>query len=130
MGFIEKQAEQFVLEELLFTLETLEEDINSQNRQINELIKEESGKLEYITNDVNIVKGILVKLNYEELKALQTIFYEIEQQTYMYIRTDEEQEAFVKGLAAEFNDLPTATIGEDGEEEEDDWTIWNDEDEE
>lgn len=116
--------------DLIDTLETLEEDINQQKREINELIIKESRKQEYITDDVNIVKGIIEKLNYEELKALQTIFYEIEQQTYMYIRTDEEQEAFVKGLAAEFNDLPTATIGEDGEEEEDDWTIWNDEDEE
>lgn len=107
--------------DLIDTLETLEEDINQQKREINELIIKESRKQEYITDDVNIVKGIIEKLNYEELKALQTIFYEIEQQTYMYIRTDEEQEAFVKGLAAEFNDLPTATIGE-----EDDWTDLSD----
>lgn len=121
MGFIEKQAEQFVLEELLFTLETLEEDINSQNRQINELIKEESGKLEYITNDVNVVKSILVKLDYEELTALQNIFYQMEQHFYMCNRTDEQQQDFIKNVAKDINDLPTATIGE-----EDDWTDLSD----
>lgn len=123
MGFIEKQAEQFVLEELLFTLETLEEDINLQNRQINELIKEESRKLEYITNDVNIVKGILVKLDYEELTALQNVFYQMENHFYMCNRTDEDEQDFIKNVAKDINDLPTARfVFDDEEETEDDWT--------
>ena len=121
MGFIEKQAEQFVLEELLFTLETLEEDINSQNRQINELIKEESGKLEYITNDVNIVRNIVLSLDYEQRTALQNIFYQMEQHFYMCNRTDEQQQDFIKNVAKDINALPTATIGE-----EDDWTDLSD----
>lgn len=125
MGFIEKQAEQFVLEELLFTLETLEEDINSQNRQINELIKEESGKLEYITNDVNIVKDILVKLDYEELTALQNVFYQMEQHFYMCNRTEEQQQDFIKNVAKDINDLPTAKFTFD-DDEEDDWTDLSD----
>lgn len=103
--------------DLIDTLDTLEEDINLQKRQINELIIKESRKEKYITNDVNVVKSIIEKLNYEELKALQTIFYEMEQHFYMCNRTDEEQQAFVKGLAADINDLPTLTIGED------DWVI-------
>lgn len=123
MGFIEKQAEQFVLEEFLFTLETLEEDINLQNRQINELIKEESRKLEYITNDVNIVKGILVKLDYEELTALQNVFYQMENHFYMCNRTDEDEQDFIKNVAKDINDLPTARfVFDDEEETEDDWT--------
>lgn len=109
--------------DLFDTLDTLEQDINQQKRKINELIIDDKRKEKYITEDVNVVKSIIEKLNYEELKALQTIFYEIEQQTYMYIRTDEEQEAFVKGLAAEFNDLPTAKfVFDDEDEEDDDWT--------
>ena len=121
MGFIEKQAEQFVLEELLFTLETLEEDINSQNRQINELIKEESGKLEYITNDVNIVRNIVLSLDYEQRTALQNIFYQMENHFYMCNRTDEQQQDFIKNVAKDINDLPTTIIGE-----EDDWTDLSD----
>lgn len=109
--------------DLINTLDTLEEDINQQKREINELIIKESRKEKYITDDVNVVKGIIEKLNFEELLALQTIFYEIGQQTYLYIRTDEEQQAFVKGLAEEINDLPTAKFDFEGdEEEEDDWT--------
>lgn len=107
---------------LINTLDTLEEDINQQKRQINELVIEEDRKEKYITNDVNIVKSILEKLDYKELKALQTIFYEMEQHFYMCNRTDEEQQAFVKGLAEEINDLPTARFVFDDEEEEDDWT--------
>lgn len=103
--------------DLIDTLDTLEEDINLQKRQINELIIKESRKEKYITNDVNVVKSIIEKLNYEELKALQTIFYEIEQHFYMCNRTEEEQQAFVKGLAEDINDLPTLTIGED------DWVL-------
>ena len=109
--------------DLINTLDTLEEDINQQKREINELIIKESRKQQYITDDVNVVKGIIDKLKFEELLALQTIFYEIGQQTYLYIRTDEEQQAFVKGLAEDINDLPTANfVLEEDEEEEDDWT--------
>lgn len=109
--------------DLFDTLDTLEQDINQQKREINELIIKESRKEKYITEDVNIVKNVLEKLDYKELKALQTIFYEIGQQTYLYIRTDEEQQAFVKGLAEDINDLPTARFVFDDEvEEEDDWT--------
>lgn len=107
---------------LINTLDTLEEDINLQKRQINELVIEENKKEKYITNDVNIVKSILEKLDYKELKALQTIFYEMEQHFYMCNRTEEEQQAFVKGLAADINNLPTARLVFDDEEEEDDWT--------
>jgi len=128
MGFIEKQAEEWVLEDLLYTLETLEEDINLQNKQINELIKEESRKQKYITDDVNVVKSILVKLDYEELTALQNVFYQMEQHFYMCNRTDEQQQAFVKGLAKDINDLPTAKFSFD--DEEDDWTDLSDVDEE
>ena len=103
--------------DLIDTLETLEEDINLQKRQINELVIEENRKEKYITNDINVVKSIIEKLNYEELKALQTIFYEMEQHFYMCNRTDEQQQAFVKGLAEDINDLPTLTIGED------DWVL-------
>lgn len=117
MGFIEKQAEQFVLEDLLDTLSTLEEDINLQNRQINELIKDESRKQQYITDDINIVKGILVNLDYEQRTALQNIFYQMEQHFYLCNRTEEEQQAFVRNIAEDINDLPTLTIGED------DWVL-------
>lgn len=109
---------------LINTLDTLEQDINQQKRQINELVIEESKKEKYITDDVNVVKGIIEKLDYKELSALQNIFYEMEQHFYMCNRTEEEQQAFVKGLAEDLNDLPTARFvfeGED-EEEEDDWT--------
>ena len=124
MGFIEKQAEEWVLADLLDTLDTLEQDINLQKQQINELIIKESRKEKYITDDVNIVKGILVKLDYEELTALQNVFYQMEQHFYMCNRTDEQQQAFVKGLAEDINDLATAKfVFEDEEEEnEDDWT--------
>ena len=111
--------------DLINTLDTLEQDINQQKREINELIIEESRKEKYITNDVNIVKSILEKLDYKELKALQTIFYEMQNHFYMCNRTDEEQQAFIKGMAEDINDLPTAKFvfeGEDEEEEEDDWT--------
>ena len=109
---------------LINTLDTLEEDINQQKRQINELVIEESKKEKYITEDVNVVKGIIEKLNYKELSALQNVFYQMENHFYMCNRTEEEQQAFVKGLAEDINDLPTARFvleGED-EEEEDDWT--------
>ena len=109
--------------DLLYTLETLEEDINLQKRQINELVIEEGRKEKYITDDINVVKSIIEKLNYKELAALQTIFYEMEQHFYMCNRTEEEQQAFVKGLAEEINGLPTARfVFEGDEEEEDDWT--------
>lgn len=103
--------------DLIDTLETLEEDINLQKRQINELVIDDKRKEKYITNDVNVVKSIIEKLNYEELKALQTIFYEMENHFYMCNRTEEEQQEFVKGLAEDINDLPTLTIGKD------DWVI-------
>ena len=122
MDFLIKRTK----EDLIDTLETLQEDINLQKRQINELIKKESRKEKYITGDVNIVKGIIEKLNYEELSALQNIFYQMEQHFYMCNRTEEEQQAFIKGLAEDINDLPTARFvleGEDDEEEEDDWVI-------
>ena len=108
--------------DLIDTLETLEQDINLQKRQVNELIDKEERKEKYITDDVNIVKSILEKLDYKELKALQTVFYEMEQHFYMMNRTEEEQRAFVKGLAEDINDLPTARFVFDDEEEEDDWT--------
>ena len=117
MGFIVKQAEEWVMEDLLDTLSTLEEDINLQKREINKLIKEESRKEKYITDDVNTVKGILQRLDFNELSALKNIFYQMEQHFYMMNRTTEEQQAFVKGLAEDINDLPTLTIGED------DWVI-------
>ena len=106
-----------VKEDLIDTLDTLQEDINLQKRQINELVIEDSRKEKYITDDVNIVKSILEKLDFKELKALQTIFYEMEQHFYMMNRTEEEQQAFIKGLAEDINDLPTLTIGKD------DWVI-------
>ena len=108
--------------DLINTLDTLEQDINLQKRQINELVIEEDRKEKYITDDVNMVKSIIEKLDYKELKALQTVFYEMEQHFYMCNRTEEEQQAFVKGLAADINDLPTARFVFDDEEEEDDWT--------
>ena len=110
--------------DLINTLDTLEQDINQQKREINELIIKESRKEKYITDDVNVVKGIIEKLNFEELLGLQTIFYEIGQQTYLYIRTDEEQQAFVKGMAEEINDLATAkfVFEDEDDDKEDDWT--------
>lgn len=109
--------------DLIDTLDTLEQDINLQKQQVNELIYKEDRKEKYITDDVNIVKNILEKLDYKELKALQTVFYEMEQHFYMMNRTEEEQRAFVKGLAEDINDLPTARFVFDDEvEEEDDWT--------
>lgn len=103
--------------DLIDTLETLEQDINLQKQQVNELIDKVDRKEKYITDDVNIVKNVLEKLDYKELKALQTVFYEMEQHFYMMNRTEEEQQEFVKGLAEDINDLPTLTIGED------DWVI-------
>lgn len=112
--------------DLIDILDTLQEDINLQKQQINKLVIEEDRKEKYITDDVNIVKSILEKLEYKELKALQTIFYEMEQHFYMMNRTEEEQQAFVKGLAEDINDLPTARFVFDDElEEEDDWTKFN-----
>ena len=109
--------------DLIDTLDTLEQDINLQKQQVNELIDKVDRKEKYITDDVNIVKSILEKLDYKELKALQTVFYEMEQHFYMMNRTEEEQRAFVKGLAEDINDLPTARFVFDDEvEEEDDWT--------
>lgn len=109
--------------DLLNTLDTLQEDINLQKQQINKLVIEEDRKEKYITDDVNVVKSILEKLDYKELKSLQTIFYEMEQHFYMMNRTEEEQQAFVKGLAEDINDLPTARFVFDDEvEEDDDWT--------
>lgn len=109
--------------DLIDTLDTLQEDINLQKQQVNELIDKEERKEKYITDDVNIVKSILEKLDYKELKALQSVFYEMEQHFYMMNRTEEEQRAFVKGLAEDINDLPTARFVFDDEvEEEDDWT--------
>ena len=107
--------------DLINTLDCLQEDINLQKQQINELVIEESRKEKYITDDINIVKSILEKLDFKELKALQSIFYEMEQHFYMMNRTEEEQQKFVKGLAEDINDLPTARFVFD-EEEEDDWT--------
>lgn len=110
MGFIDKQAEEWVLADLLDTLSTLEEDINLQKQQINELVIEDSRKEKYITDDVNTVKGILQKLDFNELSALQNVFYQMEQHFYMCNRTEEQEQAFIKGLAEDINDLPTATF--------------------
>lgn len=110
MGFIDKQAEEWVLADLLDTLSTLEEDINLQKRQINELIDKEERKEKYITDDVNTVKGILQRLDFNELIALKNIFYQMEQHFYLCNRTEEEEQAFIKGLAEDINDLPTATF--------------------
>ena len=109
--------------DIINTLDCLQEDINLQKQQINELVIEDSRKEKYITDDVNIVKSILEKLDYKELKALQSVFYEMEQHFYMMNRTEEEEQAFIKGLAEDINDLPTAKFVFDDEyEEEDDWT--------
>ena len=109
--------------DLISTLDCLQEDINLQKQQINELVKEDSRKEKYITDDVNIVKSILEKLDYKELSALQSVFYEMEQHFYMMNRTEEEQQDFVKGLAQDINELPTAKfVFDDEDEEEDDWT--------
>lgn len=126
MVSFEKQAEEWVLADILYTLETLEEDINQQNRQINELIKEESRKQKYITDDINVVKGILVNLDFEQLTALQNIFYQMEQHFYMVNRTDEDEQAFIKNVAEDINNLPTAKFDFDDEDEEDDWTDLSD----
>lgn len=108
---------------LIDTLDTLEQDINLQKKQINELVIEENKKEKYITDDVNVVKSIIEKLDFNELKALQNVFYQMENHFYMMNRTEEEQQAFVKGLAEDINDLPTARFVFDDEvEEEDDWT--------
>lgn len=106
-----------VKEDLFDTLETLQEDINLQKQQINELVIEDSRKEKYITDDVNVVKGIIEKLNYEELKALQSVFYEMEQHFYLCNRTTEEQQTFIQNMADDINDLQTLTIGED------DWVL-------
>lgn len=109
--------------DLFNTLDVLEEDMNLQKRQVNELIDKVERKEKYITDDVNIVKNIIEKLNLEELSALQTIFYEMENHFYMMNRTEEEQQAFVKGLAEDINEMGTARfVFEDEDEEDDDWT--------
>lgn len=109
--------------DLIDTLDTLEQDINLQKRQVNELIDDNDRKEKYITDDVNTVKNIIEKLDFKELKALQNIFYQMEQHFYMMNRTEEEQQKFVKGLAEDINNLPTAKFVFDDEyEEEDDWT--------
>lgn len=109
-----------VKEDLIDTLDTLEQDINLQKRQINELVIEESRKEKYITDDVNVVKSIIEKLDFNELTALQSIFYHMGEHFYLCNRTEEEEQAFIKEMAEEINDLPTATIGED------DWTDLSD----
>lgn len=112
--------------DLFDTLDCLQEDINLQKRQVNELIEDNDRKEKYITDDVNIVKNIIEKLTYEELKAVQNIFYQMEQHFYMMNRTEEEEQDFIKGLAEDINDLPTARFVFDDEvEEEDDWTKFN-----
>ena len=112
--------------DLIDTLDTLEQDINLQKKQVNELIDKVDRKEKYITDDVNIVKNVLEKLDYKELKALQSVFYEMEQHFYMMNRTEEEQQEFVKGLAEDINDLPTARfVFDDEDEEDDDWTKFN-----
>lgn len=118
-----------VKEDLIDTLQTLEEDINEQNKQINELILEESRKEKYITDEVNIVKSILEKLNYEELKALHSIFYYMEEHFYLKNRTEEEEIEFIQNIAADINDLESAKFTFD-DEENDDWTDLSDVDEE
>ena len=123
MYFLFKMAKK----DLIDTLDTLQEDINLQKKQINELVIEESRKEKYITEDVNIVKGIIEKLDFNELSALKNIFYEMEQHFYMMGRTEEEQQAFVKGLAEDINELPTARFVFNDEVEEDDWTNFDDE---
>lgn len=115
-----------VKKDLLDTLDTLEQDINLQKKQINELVKEDNKKEKYITDDINVVKGIIEKLNLEELTALQSVFYEMEQHFYMMNRTEEEEQAFIKGLADDINEMGTARFVFDDEvEEEDDWTKFN-----
>ena len=103
--------------DLIDTLETLQEDMNLQKKQINELVIKESRKEKYITDDVNIVKDIIEKLTYEELKAVQNIFYQMEQHFYMMNRTEEEEQAFIKGLAQDINEMGTATIEFDFDDE-------------
>lgn len=102
--------------DLINTLDTLEQDINLQKQKINELVIEDSRKEKYITDDVNVVKSILEKLDYKELKALESIFYGMEQHFYMCNRTEEEEQAFIKGLAEDINDLPTASFVFDDED--------------
>ena len=111
--------------DLINTLDCLQEDINLQKQQVNELIEDNDRKEKYITEDVNIVKGIIEKLNFKELKALQNIFYQMEQHFYMMNRTTEEEQAFIRGLAEDINNLPTARFIFGDEEEEDDWTKFN-----
>lgn len=112
--------------DLIDTLDTLEQDINLQKRQINELVIEESQKEKYISDDVNVVKSIIEKLDFDELSALQNIFYQMEQHFYMVNRTDEDEQAFIKNVAEDINNLPTAKFDFDDEDEEDDWTDLSD----
>lgn len=112
-----------VKEDLIDTLQTLEEDINEQNEQINELIIDDKRKEKYITDEVNIVKSILEKLNYEELKALQTIFYYMEEHFYLKNRTEEEEIEFIQNIAADINDLESSKFVFADEDEEDNWLI-------
>ena len=103
--------------DLIDTLDTLQEDMNLQKKQVNELIDKEERKEKYITDDVNIVKNILEKLDYKELKALHNIFYQMEQHFYLCNRTTEEEQAFIKGLAEDINEMGTATIEFDFDDE-------------
>lgn len=119
MDFLLKAVKEDLID-TLDTLDTLEQDINLQKRQINELVIEESRKEKYITDDVNVVKSIIEKLDFNELTALQSIFYHMGEHFYLCNRTEEEEQAFIKEMAEEINDLPTATIGED------DWTDLSD----
>lgn len=118
-----------VKKDLIDTLDTLEQDINEQNKQINELIIDDKRKEKYITDEINVVKSILEKLNYEELSALHSIFYYMEEHFYLKNRTEEEEIEFIQNIAADINDLESAKFTFD-DEEEDDWTDWNDEEEE
>lgn len=126
MGFIEKQAEEWVLADLLDTLDTLEQDMNLQIKQINELVIEDSRKEKYITDDVNIVRDIVLSLDFEQRAALQNLFYQMEQHFYFMNRSEEEEQDFIKNVAKDINDLPTAKFAFDDEEEEDDWTDLSD----
>lgn len=112
-----------VKKDLIDTLNTLEQDINEQNKQINELIIDDKRKEKYITDEVNTVKSIIEKLNFEELKALNSIFYYLEEHFYLKNRTEEEEIEFIQNIAADINDLESAKFIFDDEDEEDNWLI-------
>lgn len=50
----------------------------------------------------------------------------MEQHFYMVNRTDEDEQAFIKNVAEDINNLPTAKFDFDDEDEEDDWTDLSD----